>query len=102
MALSMGKLLSMPACSATRCMALRGQEPGTSYTDGAVKIQTTSESNFSTPVWFGEVVVISRYLQKHKVLNLINEQVRFARKRFGKSEVIDFLAVQIALRDQRR
>src|SRR5215831_15794169 len=31
MALSMGMLLSMPACSATRCMALRGQEPGTSY-----------------------------------------------------------------------
>jgi hypothetical protein len=65
----------------------------TSITDSAVKIQTTSESNFSTPAWFGEVVVISRYLQKHKVLNLINEQVRFARKRFGQYEVIDFLAV---------
>jgi hypothetical protein len=65
----------------------------TSITDGAVKIQTTSESNLSTPAWFGEVVVISRYLQKHKVLNLINEQVRFARKRFGQYEVIDFLAV---------
>ena len=74
----------------------------TSITDGAVKIQTTSESHFSTPVWFGEVVVISRYLQKHKVLNLINEQVRFARKRFGQYEVIDFLAVQIALCDQWR
>ena len=74
----------------------------TSITDGAVKIQTTSESNFSTPAWFGEVVVISRYLQKHKVLNLLNEQVRFARKRFGQYEVIDLLAVQIALCDQWR
>ena len=29
-----------------------------SITDGSVKIQTTSESNFSTPSWFGEVVLI--------------------------------------------
>jgi len=26
----------------------------TSITDGAVKIQTTSESNCSPPAWFGE------------------------------------------------
>jgi hypothetical protein len=31
-----------------------------------------------------------------------NEQVRFARRRFGRYEVIDFLAVQIALPDQWR
>jgi hypothetical protein len=65
----------------------------TSIADGAVKIQTTPESNYSTPSWFGEVVVISRYLHQHGVRSLINEQVRFARKRFGRYEVIDFLAV---------
>ena len=65
----------------------------TSIADGSVKIQTTPESNYSTPSWFGEVVVISRYLHKHGVRSLINEQVRFARKRFGRYEVIDFLAV---------
>ncbi len=65
----------------------------TSIADGSVKIQTTSEPNFSTPSWFGEVVVISRYLHKHDVLNKINEHVRFARKRFGHYDVIDFLAV---------
>jgi len=65
----------------------------TSIADDSVKIQTTSESNFSTPAWFGEVVLISRYLQKHRVLNKINEHVRLARKRFGRYEVIDFLAV---------
>jgi hypothetical protein len=74
----------------------------TSIADTTVKIQMTSESSFSTPSWFGEVVVISRYLQKHGVLSLINERGRFARKRFGQYEVIDFLAVQIALRDQWR
>jgi len=65
----------------------------TSIAGGSVKIQTTSEANFSTPAWFGEVVLISGYLQKHSVLREINEQVRFARKRFGHYEIIDFLAV---------
>lgn len=64
-----------------------------SITEGAVKIQTTLESNFSTPAWLGEVVLISRYLHKHGVLSKINEHVRFVRKRFGRYEVIDFLAV---------
>ena len=74
----------------------------TSIADGSVKIQTTPESNYSTPSWFGEVVVISRYLHKHGVRSLINEQVRFARKRFGRYEVSDFLAVLAGLCDQRR
>ncbi len=65
----------------------------TSIADGSVKIQTTPESNLSTPSWFGEVVVISTYLRTQGVFKKINEQVRFARKRFGQYEVIDFLAV---------
>src|SRR2546430_12423969 len=65
----------------------------TSIADSSVKIQTTSESNPSTPSWFGEVVLISSSLRKHDVLSKISEQVRFARKRFGHYEVIDFLAV---------
>ncbi|HEU5380322.1 MAG TPA: hypothetical protein VFV38_33270 [Ktedonobacteraceae bacterium] len=65
----------------------------TSIADGSVKIQTTSETNILTPAWFGEIVVISSSLRKHKVLNKINEQVRFARKRFGRYETIDVLAV---------
>ena len=36
----------------------------TSIADSSVKIQTTSESNPSTPSWFGEVVLISSYLRK--------------------------------------
>jgi hypothetical protein len=51
---------------------------------------------------FGEVVLLSRYLRQHGILSKISEQVRFARKRFGRYEVIDFLTVQIALRHQRR
>src|SRR5260370_23473494 len=65
----------------------------TSIADGSVNIQTTSESNPSTPSWFGEVVLISRYLRKHGILSKISERVRFARQRFGRYDVIDFLAV---------
>jgi hypothetical protein len=65
----------------------------TSIADGAVNIQTTSESNYSTPSWFGEVVMISRYLRMHAVFRRINESVRFARRRFGRYDMIDFLAV---------
>jgi len=65
----------------------------TSIADGSVNIQATSESNPSTPSWFGEVVLLSRYLRKHHVLTKISERVHFARRRFGRYEVLDFLAV---------
>ena len=65
----------------------------TNIADSSVKIQTTSESNLSIPAWFGEVVLISSYLRKHGVLTKIKESVRFARRRFGCYDVIDFLAV---------
>jgi hypothetical protein len=65
----------------------------TSIADNSVKIQTIVESNPSIPSWLGEVVVISSYLRQHGVLSKINEGVRFARRRFGRYEAIDFLAV---------
>ena len=64
-----------------------------SHADSSVRIQTTSTSNPSTPSWFGEVVVIVAYLRKHGILSKISEKVRFARRRFGRYEVADFLAV---------
>ena len=65
----------------------------TSIADGSVKIQTTSESRPSLPSWFGEGVMIVSYLRERGILTKISEEVRFARRRFGHSEVIDFLAV---------
>jgi hypothetical protein len=64
-----------------------------SIADGSVRIQTSSASNPSTPSWFGEVVVMTAHLCKHDILSKITEHVRFARKRFGRYDVIDFLAV---------
>jgi hypothetical protein len=65
----------------------------TSIADGAVIIQSTSESVPSTPCWFGEVTLMAAYLRKHGILSKISERVRFARRRFGHYEVIDFVAV---------
>src|SRR6266571_2395386 len=65
----------------------------TSIADGTVQIQTSPESVASTPSWFGEVALMAAHLRKQGVLSKISERVRFARRRFGHYEVIDFLAV---------
>jgi hypothetical protein len=39
------------------------------------------------------VVLLAAHLRKHGVLSKISERVRFARRRIGRYEVIDFLAV---------
>jgi hypothetical protein len=65
----------------------------TSIAYSPISIQTSARSVPSTPDWFGEVTLISRYLQCQGVLTAIEEQVRFARRRFGRYEVIDFVAV---------
>jgi hypothetical protein len=65
----------------------------TSIADGAVIIQTSAETVPSPPSWFGEVALMAAHLRKHGVLTRISERVRFARRRFGRYEVIDFLAV---------
>src|SRR5260221_765979 len=65
----------------------------TNIADEAVIIQASSESVPSPPSWLGEVALIVGYLRKQGVLTKISEHVRFARRRFGHYEVIDFLAV---------
>src|SRR2546421_1443486 len=64
-----------------------------SIADGSVIIQTSCESVPSTPSWFGEVALIVGHLRNQGILTKICERVRFARRRFGHYEVIDFLAV---------
>jgi hypothetical protein len=64
-----------------------------SIADGSLVIQTSAESVPSTPSWFGEAALIVEHLRKKGVLSAICERVRFARRRFGRYEVIDFLAI---------
>jgi hypothetical protein len=58
-----------------------------------VNIQTSAQSVPSIPAWFGEITLMTHHLQRQGVLAAIEEQVRLARRRFGRYEVIDFLAV---------
>ena len=64
-----------------------------SVASSPVSIQTLAESVPSVPAWFGEVTLIVRHLEQQGVLNAVSEKVRFARRRFGHYEVIDFFAV---------
>src|SRR5258708_22389131 len=66
----------------------------TSIADGSsVIIQTAAESVPWTPSWFGEVALMAAHLRKQDVLAKISEGMHFARRRFGRYDVIDFLAV---------
>src|SRR5207247_1822182 len=65
----------------------------TSIAYSPVNIQASPHSVPSVPDWFGEVTLLAHHLQRQGVLAAIEEQVRFARRRFGRYEVIDFLAV---------
>ena len=51
-----------------------------------VNIQTSTESVPSIPDWFGEITLIVSHFQHQGVLTDISEQVRFARRRFGRYE----------------
>ena len=61
----------------------------------SVNIQTSVEPIPSVPAWFGEVALVAHTMTRLGLLSKISERVRFARKRFGIYEVIDFLVVLI-------
>ena len=60
-----------------------------------VEIQTSPQSIPSTPSWLGEVAMMAHYLTHLGLIEKIEEQVRFARRRFGIYDVIDFVVVLI-------
>jgi hypothetical protein len=66
-----------------------------SIASSSVSIQTSPQSVPSTPSWFGEVTIIAHYLTRLGLLEALAQQVRFARRRFGQYETIDFLVVLI-------
>jgi hypothetical protein len=74
-----------------------------SIADGSIRIQTSAESQPATPSWLGEVALVASYLQQQGILNKIGERVRFARRRFGRYDELDFLVVLLgyAISDER-
>jgi hypothetical protein len=59
----------------------------------SVTVQTSPEAISAVPAWFGEVAVIAHALRHLGVLAAIEEQVRFARRRFGHYDLVDFVVV---------
>jgi hypothetical protein len=64
-----------------------------SHVASTVTIQTSAESVLSPPSWFGEVAVVAYALQHLGVLATIEERVRFARRRLGHYDLVDFVVV---------
>src|SRR6266702_5392274 len=64
--------------------------------DSSVAIQVSLQFVPSTPAWFGEMALIAHYLKRQGVLAALEEQVHFARRRFGHYEMIDFVAVLLS------
>jgi hypothetical protein len=64
-------------------------------TQAPVTVQASPELVPSVPPWFGEVAIVAHYLTHLGMLTTLSDRVRFARKRFGIFEVIDFVAVLI-------
>ena len=65
-------------------------------THPAVDIQIAPESVPSLPCWFAEVAIVAQFFKTSGLLQALEEQVRFARPRFGTYEVIDFVVVLLA------
>ena len=61
----------------------------------SVHLQIASEDLPSVPNWFGEVAIVAQVFTTSGILKTIEEQVRFARARFGTYELVDFVAVLI-------
>ena len=64
-------------------------------THSAVTIQIAPQSTPSPPSWLAEVAVVAQMLTHVGILKAIQQRVRFARARFGHSDVIDFVVVLI-------
>lgn len=61
----------------------------------SVIIQIAPEAALSTPSWKGEVAAFAQVFPHTGILKAIQEQVRFARARFGTYDLIDFAVVLI-------
>jgi hypothetical protein len=64
----------------------------TSLAYSPVTIQACAQASPALPCWFGEITLIVHHLPRQGVRAAIEEQVRFARRRFGHDDVGDCVA----------
>ena len=56
-----------------------------------IEISGLDESNQRVPDWFGEAVLLGKYWQESGLVGYLEEEVRVARGRMGRYEVLDFV-----------
>jgi hypothetical protein len=88
-------MLSPPVICCNRPVVLLEKGQTGRMTQSSVTIQMAPESKLTIPSWMGEVAAFAQILTHTGSLTQIQEQVRFARARFGKSDLIDFVVVLI-------
>ncbi len=52
-------------------------------TAATIQVETTAEARPSVPNWFGEMTLLAQHWKREGVLTAIQDQGRFARRRFG-------------------
>src|SRR5262249_9023105 len=65
----------------------------TTISQPGLEVQTCEASRPAVPPWFAETILIAEYLRMHGLLEALTTQVRLVRGRFGRYEVLDFLAL---------
>ncbi len=65
----------------------------TSIVHAGIEIQLSPEVKAAVPPWFEEVLVIATYLKEQHRFASLSEQVRFARARMGRYDLMDFVVV---------
>ena len=71
-------------------------------THASVTIQIAPPSATSPPSWLAEVAAVAQLLTHVGILKAIQQRVRFARARFGRYDVIDFVVLLIGYALPRR
>jgi len=62
-------------------------------THPCLEVQTAEQPQPAVPSWFAETILIAQYLRTYGLLDALMTQVRLARGRFGRYEVVDCLAL---------
>ena len=65
----------------------------TGLPSSGVRIEISPDTAPSLPSWFGEVAAFAQVFAHTGILKAVQDQVRFARARFGTYDLIDFAVV---------
>jgi hypothetical protein len=66
------------------------------FSVAGLAVTTTEQSNFATPTWLAEAILVGQYWRQSGLLRQLQQQVRVSRGRMGNYEVCDFVLLLLA------